>query len=834
MQIRYHDEDGGVGLEPRGVPSPLAMTGTKRSRSGRTRAKKGSSNKPITRQKEEAELERITKALSSIPRYANRFQIFRPNRRQKAAIISQNIENATSTDELQHPIFRAVGFSDLPLSSRTLDGLAAANYSHLTPIQKHAIPQALARRDVLAAAPTGSGKTLAFLVPMLEVLWAHKWNTLDGLGALILSPTRELSMQIFEVLRSVARKHTISAGLVIGGKDFEGEREKVGHMNVLVATPGRLLHHMDHVAELDCSNLKVLVLDEADRILDMGFAKTLDAILANLPFDRQTMLFSATQTKNVKALARLSLTEPEYVAVQSRRAIPGKEGKDVDDGPDEENDVTDDGTTAFKSVGTPIGLSQSYALVPAHTKLSVLWSFIKTHLTSKIIVFFSSGKQVRFTYEMFCKLRPGISLLHIHGNMKQLKRTDMYDVFCRTKSAALFATDVASRGLDFPDVEWVIQVDCPDDVGTYIHRVGRTARFKAQGRAILFLNEGKQERFLDRLKAKKLELQRAKINPGRITSIEPKVAATVASNQELKNLAQRAFMFYIKSIYQQGDKEVFDVTELDFEKLAKSFGLSTVPKVSIRPGKATTASRTLKEKSKTVFGYRVRPDMKPAEKEQGKKQSVGKHALIRSDDKVERDSSDEGDILTIRRTHYAVSAENEWGSLKEEDLGGQPEPRKRKRRKLDLLGGLPSANRIVFSEDGKAVRAGDMDHDSPEDEEAEHHTGIQGYAATVSKRLEQTADEDKDREKQRVRAMHAKRKAKEKERNKIIRPNAEAEAMLLTAGGEESGGSSDGSESDSSSSSDGVMDNSEEEYSKERLEDEEKLALQILQSRKRS
>ncbi|KAI0558420.1 RNA helicase [Gracilaria domingensis] len=785
------------------------MGGSKRSRSGRRRVNPGV-NKVSGRQREEAEIARVEQSLKDIPRYSDRFQLFRVNRRQRAKQILAESEKEKEAP-LEHQIFKSTSFTEFPLSSRTLDGLAAANFTELTGIQRTAIPQALAGRDILAAAPTGSGKTLAFLVPALEALWRKKWNTMDGLGALILSPTRELGIQIFEVLRSIGRQHTVSAGLVIGGKDFEGEREKVAHMNVLVATPGRLLHHMDHVAELDCSNLQVLILDEADRILDMGFAKTLDAILANLPKDRQTMLFSATQTKNVKALARLSLKNPEYVAISS-----GLNQATENDEKDKQEREEDD-SNVVKIVGTPQGLTQTYAVVPAHDKLSVLWSFIKTHLKSKMIVFLATGKQVRFVFETFCKLRPGMSLLHIHGNMKQLKRTDMYDLFCRTKSAVLFATDVASRGLDFPDVEWVVQVDCPDDVGTYVHRVGRTARFRAQGRAMLFISEGSEETFLKRLEAKNVPLRHTKLNPQRITDITPRISATVATNQELKKLAQRAFMFYLKSVYQQSDKQVFNVTKVDYEKLAKSYGLSNVPTVSIRSEPADQQHR--KQKSTTVFGYRV---------------VARKKAEQRDETPMKGSDNDENnDLLTIRKGGSdgipdGIDGPNGPNPTPRDEIGR----RKRKKRKLDLVGNLPSANRIVFTEEGQAVRAGDiMDTSSDEEANVVEHDGIDDYAASVSRRLKKAAAEDKKTEQERVQSLHSCRKAKERGRNKLISDRPGDSIINSDSSEGEQDGYLGSDYKDPNDSDSGQSSTSDEMKGQDSTKADEMKALMILQAR---
>lgn len=788
-------------------------------------------------QKEIAEIERVSAAVMNIPRFSHRFLLFRQNRRQKARQIQSQNQNEDPTS-VEHPIFSAARFTDLPLSFRSLDGLAASGFTELTPIQRLSIPQALAGRDILAAAPTGSGKTLAFVIPLLEVLWRHRWNTMDGLGALVLSPTRELSMQIFDVLRSVARKHMISAGLVIGGKDFETERDKVGSMNVLIGTPGRVLHHMDHVADFDCSCLKILILDEADRILDMGFSKTLDAIIQNLPGDRQTALFSATQTKDVKALARLSLKSPEYISVfgapsksMEQGRLEDKEGSKHSAGTRTSADhkqIKSGGREDVGIVGTPIGLSQSYAIVKQSEKFSVLWSFIKTHLKSKMIIFLSSGKQVRFVFEVFCKLRPGMSLLHLHGNMKQARRTEIYDAFCRTNCAALLATDVASRGLDFPEVEWVVQVDCPDDVGTYIHRVGRTARFKSTGRAMLLLTEGKQEAFLFRLKDKGLDLLPARINPGRMVPMESKITSLVTSSQELRNLAQRAFVFYLKSLCQKTDKEVFDINEVDIDMLAKSFGLSVTPKVKFNDVSDKTHSSTKKLRTKTVFGYdkRFTRNMKDdvdATEEDIVKQDKDK-LMMKEERNVSSDDSDSSDdILTLKRRFEADQDDNE------KTLVSLPEvPQKsRKKRKLDLFKGMPSANRTVFDEHGNPIRAADIDSAEEGEVDMTNYENLTEYAESVKRRLAASAEEDKEKEKERVRKLHKKRRDKQNELRRVLRtPFQEADATLKTTSDSEGVVDSheSGSESDSdvSSATDG-----------DRLTKEEQLALNILQSRKR-
>uniref|UniRef100_A0A8C7KTV6 ATP-dependent RNA helicase n=1 Tax=Oncorhynchus kisutch TaxID=8019 RepID=A0A8C7KTV6_ONCKI len=336
-------------------------------------------------------------------------------------------------------------FSDFPISKNTLRGLMEAQYRQPTEIQRQTIGFALQGKDVLGAAKTGSGKTLAFIIPVLECLYRQQWTAMDGLGALIISPTRELAYQTFEVLRKVGKNHEFSAGLIIGGKDLKNESEKIHRTNIIICTPGRLLQHMDETAAFHASDLHMLVLDEADRILDMGFADTINAIVENLPKTRQTLLFSATQTKSVKDLARLSLKDPEYVWVHEKAKF-----------------------------STPATLEQNYVVCELHQKVNMLFSFIRSHLQKKIIVFFACCKEVQYLFRVFCRLRPGMPILALHGKQQQMKRVEVYNDFIKKKNAVLFATDIAARGLDFPAVNWVLQFDCPEDANTYIHRVGRT------------------------------------------------------------------------------------------------------------------------------------------------------------------------------------------------------------------------------------------------------------------------------------------------------------------------------------------------------------------------
>ncbi|KAJ0966154.1 hypothetical protein J5N97_027292 [Dioscorea zingiberensis] len=449
-------------------------------------------------------------------------------------------------------------FRQLPISQKTKDGLRP-KYTEMSEIQRASLPHTLSGRDVLGAAKTGSGKTLAFIIPVIERLYRARWGPEDGVGCIIISPTKELAGQLFEELKFVGKHHSLSAGLLIGGrKDVDAEKERVNYLNLLVCTPGRLLQHMNETPNFECSDLQILVLDEADRILDAGFKYEVDAIISQLPKHRQTLLFSATQTKSVKDLARLSLKDPEYISVHSESLT-----------------------------ATPERLKQIAMEVPLDQKLSMLWSFIKTHLHSKILVFLSTCKQVKFVYETFKKLRPGIPLKCLHGRMKQVVRMAIYSEFCE-KTSVLFSTDVASRGLDFPAVDWVVQVDCPEDIPAYIHRVGRTARFASEGKSVLFLLPSELEMFR-KLQAveTKIPIQLRKANTQRLQSISGLLSSLLVKYPALTELAKATFKTYLRSIKKQKDKEVFDLLKLPIDDFAASLGLPMTPKVRFMQQKAS-------------------------------------------------------------------------------------------------------------------------------------------------------------------------------------------------------------------------------------------------------
>uniref|UniRef100_A0A158Q3G0 ATP-dependent RNA helicase n=1 Tax=Dracunculus medinensis TaxID=318479 RepID=A0A158Q3G0_DRAME len=490
-----------------------------------------------------------------------RFEKSKPNEQQIIRSTVAMYEEFAKQDSSE-----LLKFDQIPLSSQTLKGLHENNFYKPTEIQRDSLQYSLTGFDIIGAAKTGSGKTLAILIPMLECLWRKSWSrSVDGLGALIIVPTRELAFQIFHILNKVGAHHQLSAGLLIGGTDVEFEKKRLGSVNILVCTPGRLLQHMDENDSFCCDNLQMLIIDEADRILDLGFQSQMNAILENLPKDRQTLLFSATQTKKVADLTRLALRDPIYISVHEKA-----------------------------TQATPEKLIQSYFICEDEEKINILWSFLVNHRKKKSLIFVSCCKQARFLTEIFCHLRPGLSLMGLWGTMNQTKRLEVFNRFDHKSTAALIATDVASRGLDFSRIDMVFQLDCPATVDDYIHRVGRTARMDSKGEAFLALTSSQEAAMFRLLSEKNIPVNKIR-----------KLRSTIAQFPNLKEYAQRSFVAYLRSIFLMQNKDVFDVRTINYEALANSYGLVIVPRVRFlakqsRIQKGITNDTHLGKKKKTA------------------------------------------------------------------------------------------------------------------------------------------------------------------------------------------------------------------------------------------
>eukprot|EP01084_Bolivina_argentea_P303869 524724_1 len=462
-------------------------------------------------------------------------------------------------DDVSDSFFSSERFDVLHLSDKMCNGLSGLGFERMAHIQSQSIPPLLSGKDLLGQAKTGSGKTLAFLIPALEMLHRAKWSSRNGTGCIILSPTRELSLQTYGVLRDLCEEGglTVTNGLLIGGANRRAEAEKlVKGVAVLVVTPGRLLDHLQNTKGFVYSNLQILVIDEADRILEDGFEEEMRHIIRLLPNKRQTALFSATQTRKVDDLARLAIqTKPTFVGI----------------GEDTRPDV---------GVGTVQGLEQGYVVCPSESRFLLLYTFLKRNKGKKIMVFFSSCNSVKFHSELLNYI--DIPVSDIHGKQKQAKRTSTFFQFCRADTGTLLCTDVAARGLDIPKVHWIVQFDPPDQAAEYIHRVGRTARgCGGSGNALLFLLPQELE-FLKYLRAANAKLNEFEFPARKIANVQAQLIRLVEKNYYLNKSAREAYRSYLLAYASHSMKGLYNVHELDLAAVGKSFGFTAPPRVDLR------------------------------------------------------------------------------------------------------------------------------------------------------------------------------------------------------------------------------------------------------------
>ena len=369
----------------------------------------------------------------------------------------------------------AGGFEALDLDPELITVLGRLGYTEPTPIQREAIPHALEARDLLACARTGTGKTAAFALPILdELLQIQHDGGRRPIRALVLAPTRELAAQIAESFRSYTPGVRIRCEVVFGGV---GKRPQVSALrrgvDVLVATPGRLLDLMGD-GEVDLSQVEMFVLDEADRMLDMGFIPDVRRITQALPRQRQTLLFSATQPREIRELAGRLLHQPVEVAVDP-----------------------------ISSTVEPV--SQSVYFVDGPRKLGLLLTLLASDRIVRALVFTRTKRRAdRLAYSLE---REGVAAAAIHGNKSQSARVRTLEGFKRGSTRVLVATDVAARGIHVEDIDTVINFDIPDAPETYVHRVGRTGRAGASGTALSLCgaDERGQLASIERLTRRKIQ-----------------------------------------------------------------------------------------------------------------------------------------------------------------------------------------------------------------------------------------------------------------------------------------------------------------------------------------
>lgn len=439
-------------------------------------------------------------------------------------------------------------FSELQLSEATRAGIRALNFDRMTPVQRRAIPPLLDNKDVMGCAKTGSGKTLAFLIPALERMHRLRFRAEEGTGVIVISPTRELSLQTYGVLQDLAKEHKFRTGIVMGGADRKTEAKELAKgVTLLVATPGRLLDHLQNTNSFLTRNLKCLIIDEADRILDVGFELEMQQILRLLPATRQTMFFSATLTAKTRALA-------------SKAVKKGCVHIEID-------------------AQAPDQLQQGFILCEPKRRFDVLYNFLRRNKDKKIMVFMSACLEVKYYYELLNYI--DVPVMAIHGRQKQSKRSTTFFQFCKAPSATLLCTDVAARGLDIPEVHWIVQFDPPADPKEYVHRVGRTARAGATGQALLILRPH-EVGFLRELHQAGIQTAEFDVKWSKVADVQDQLEKLLDKSFYLARSAHDGYKSYIRAYASHKLKDHFNVERLDLTVAANNFGLKVAPLVDLK------------------------------------------------------------------------------------------------------------------------------------------------------------------------------------------------------------------------------------------------------------
>ncbi|EGZ30532.1 hypothetical protein PHYSODRAFT_477816 [Phytophthora sojae] len=550
-----------------------------------------------------------------------------------------NVLSKPLTSSSSEKIFAANTFESMNMAEKLVNVLkkdascGGFGFARPTNVQVQTIPSVLKGNDILVKSETGSGKTLSYLLPIVQKLQSvsPRIQRQDGCMALVLAPTRELCTQIMETANKLIQPFVfLVPGAIIGGEKKKAEKARLRKgITILIATPGRLADHLVNTQSFNYTQLQFLVLDEADRLLDMGFEKQITQILSILDGQksakkRQNILVSATINSGVQQLAKMSLSNPVLI--------------DADAVTSGEDAATEIKARSQEKFSTPHQLMQHFMLVPAKARLCALTCFLREELRHaprdnkkdggpgkcKIVVFLSTCDAVDFHYALFRKCAwpsgkgsseeadssggNGVASLfgsqgpvfRLHGNIPQQERVTTFKSFCSSSSGVLLCTDVAARGLNLPTVKWIVQYDPPTETRDYVHRVGRTARSGNQGSSLLFLMPSESE-YLDyltkqglKLNALSLEKTIARVGKhgGFLTTSRKKLLhevvqgdlqflyeQTLLADKELFELACQAFHSFVRSYatHSSDTRQIFHVRSLHFGHVAKSFALREPP-----------------------------------------------------------------------------------------------------------------------------------------------------------------------------------------------------------------------------------------------------------------
>lgn len=482
-----------------------------------------------------------------------------------------------------------------PLAEWILDAIKSNGWgARMTPVQAATIPLFRRNTDVVVEAVTGSGKTLAFLVPTIDkILRSDESRKLHNVTGVIVSPTRELATQIYDVLtKQILPFHQPSADLLPILQDDDSKRSASTEPlvipqllvagttkpradlsyfvrkspNLLIATPGRLAELLSSPL-VKTSNLEVLVLDEADRLLDLGFKEQLNAILEYLPKQRRTGLFSASMSEAVSELIRAGLRNPQRIVVTVKNLRDGG---------------------IIEERKTPASLQMTYLITKASHKFLALGQLLEKldPPPQKTILFLNTCDSVKYFFKVLPAIMPpGFKLLRLHGKLDPSTREKNFNQFLTSSSpTVLLCTDVAARGLDIPQVDLVVQ-DPPQDPKTYIHRAGRAGRAGRRGLAVVMLQPGREEDFVPFLEIRKTPAQPLRHPQITVTDEEAEAAsarirAMTLADREVLDLSYRAFPSFVRSYGEHRASSIFRVADLDWADLARQYGLVALPRMA--------------------------------------------------------------------------------------------------------------------------------------------------------------------------------------------------------------------------------------------------------------
>ncbi|KAF2020815.1 ATP-dependent rRNA helicase SPB4 [Aaosphaeria arxii CBS 175.79] len=496
-----------------------------------------------------------------------------------------------------------------PLSEWVLDAISTMGFTKTTPVQEAVIPLFMGNKDVVAEAVTGSGKTLAFLIPVIErLLRLDAPIKKHHVFGVIISPTRELATQIHSVLTALLKFHGPSAASLKAQEDEDTEMEDADSSpapvfppntlrvipqlllggsvtpaqdlskflkqspNILIGTPGRLLELLSS-PHVHCpqSSFDVLVLDEADRLLDLGFKEDLQRIIGRLPKQRRTGLFSASVSEAVDQLVRVGLRNPVRVAVKVKtRAIasgkPGEEGK-------------------IEDKRTPASLQMSYLVTPPSQKLPAIQKLLAAldPQPQKIIFYLSTCYSVDYFQHILPTLFTTHAIVPLHGKHPDKVRRRNFSKFVDSVAPSiLLTTDVAARGLDIPSVDLVLQLDPPSDPKTFIHRCGRAGRAGRKGLAVTFLTPGREEDYVEFLRVRQtpispLTTPAISVGPADAERTAKQIRAVVLPDRAVFDKAQRGFVSWVRAYSKHTASSIFRVTDLQWDELGHAWGLLKLP-----------------------------------------------------------------------------------------------------------------------------------------------------------------------------------------------------------------------------------------------------------------